>query len=595
MADEDFGLEEANGVAQKYFTDRYRRLDKLQSYVKGTQYAGKSDWWDDCPIWEKAPCIVYPVAELAIDSNKELVLGDLRFPAITSRPEQSEQDEGLDEASSIALDKTINRIAKQVKFRAHCRKAFGSAQGACNAVTIFGVLRGRLFANLQSPKRCSAKFDDDGNVARLEIKYPFLRRDEHNRWKCYLYRRVIDTTVDIVFQEAPAERDGSEPTWTQKSAVKHGLGFCPVIWYRNDENEDDDITQIDGHAIHEVLTDEIDALNYSLSQRHRAILYCGDPQLVEIGVDPQFNPTEDASEGMVEMTPKGGLATGPEGANPVIGKYVRARTVKRGGGKRKKGPGYPWQYPQGVEVKYLLLPSDSVKAIFDHCEDLYSKLCDSMAVVIPGPALGKLLQVITGKGIEALRAKQLDRCDGYRDDFGEGYILRAMDMLLRIVYTVAKTNPKALPRLVGLEKGIKVLAQSAFIEGEWFGPRLTLKWGEYFRPDADDEVKTVGVATASQNLTTLRSKVQKVAKAFKIDDVDKYLLELEKENADREAKEAERMHALSKTLVPNKKPPNVGKQAPPRGEANQQQAKAAGGRAVPPAQGTSGKGGKERE
>jgi len=555
MAD-DAGLDRAHHTAQKYLTPRYRHLDKLKRYVKGTQYSHLKDWWDDCPLWEKAPCLVYPVADLAIGSNKELLLGDERFPTITSRPEQDEKDEGLDEQSSAELDKLIKKIEKQVRFKARCRQAFESAQGTCDAIAILGARRGKLFIEIQSPKRCTPTFDANGDVARLEIRYPFLRKDSQNQWQCYLYRRVINDQLDILYQEAIGNPDGTEPGWTVKQKVPHGFGFCPVIWHKNSESEDDDVTQFDGHAIHENVLGEIDGLNYTISQRHRAVLYCGDPQVVEIGVEPGYSPTEVATQNMVEATLDGGLATGPDGGNPQIGSYgPKCRRSKLAGG-RKKGPGYPWQYADpNVKVFYLTLPPEALKAVFDHCEDLYSKLCDSMAVVIPGPQMGKLLQVITGKGIEALRAKQLDRCDGYRDDFGDGFILRAIDMLLRIAYQLGSQSPNTLPGLVGLDSALQILQKSAIGgDGIWMGPRLTLKWGNYFRPDAEDEQKTVATANDSRSLTTLRSKVQKIAPTFGIEDPDAYLKDLEKENADREAKEALRMHELQKTLVPKEKP-----------------------------------------
>jgi len=551
MTDNDAGLERANALAQKYLSDRYRRIDRLQRYIEGTQYIGKNDWWDDCPLWEKAPCIVYPAGKLAIDSNKELVLGRERFPVITSRPEQDEADEGLDEESSRKLDALIKQLTKEVKLCTSTRKGFDSAQGASTAVALLGARRGKLFIEILSPKRCVPTFDDDGEPTSLEIKYPYLKRDEEKRWQCYLYRRTIDGTQDILYNEQKAPDDGSEPSWSVKSTVLHGFGFCPVIWHKNDPKPDDDVTQFDGHAIHEIVLDEMDALNYALSIRHRAVIYTGDPQLVEIGVEPGTNPTGVADSPVADATPHGGQETPPDGGNPIVGTYGRKRP--RGGprGARKKGPGYPWQYSDpNVKVFYLTLPPGAIESIFNHCEDLYNKLCDSMDVVIPAPSMGKMLQVITGKGIESLRAKQLDRCDGYRDDFGEGFILAAIDKLLRITWVL---GPQKL-KLPGLNKSLPLLKKFVEGDGSWSGPRLTLKWGKYYRPDAEDEQKTVTTTTQSVGLTTLRTRVQKVAPIFEIEDVETYLASLEAENAEREAKEAEAAHTLTKTLVPKVKP-----------------------------------------
>src|SRR5262249_8986515 len=142
-------------------------------------------------------------------------------------------------------------------------------------------------------KWCTPTFvpGQPGVVAALEIRYPYLQTVQDPRageWveKCFLYRRVIDDTSDTVYQPAEGQEDGREPRWVVDSAqsTEHGVGFCPVVWYRFLPGCST-AADIDGRAIHERVLGMIDALNFALSQRNRGALYASDPIFSEHGVD----------------------------------------------------------------------------------------------------------------------------------------------------------------------------------------------------------------------------------------------------------------------------------------------------------------------
>lgn len=69
----------------------------------------------------------------------------------------------------------------------------------------------------------------------------------------------------------------------------------------------------------------------------------------------------------------------------------------------------------------------------------------------------------------------------------------------------------------------------------WSPPSLTLIWGAYFKPDADDEAKVVASTKMAKDagLITMRSAVEKVRRIYGIEAVSEYLEQLEAESAER--------------------------------------------------------------
>lgn len=542
------GFAEAQKAIEANTSRRAKRIAELERWVAGTQYDHLPDWFsDEVPLFERAPCLVYPIASTAIASNVDLVFGEGRFPAITSRPDEDEASEedadgGLSEDESGAVDRLILELVKQSRLRAVIRSAFGSAQGAKSVAVVVGARKGRVFAETIRAAWCEPELDADGTVLALDVRYPYLHewRDRFGQWHCEarLYRRRIDAESDTTFLPAKAEQSGAEPSWSPDPArtVQHGLGFCPVVWYAHNR-ACERINDFDGHAIHESLCDEIRAHDFAISQRHRAALYAGDPIIVEIGVELGSNPGQKGRTAGIPSTPKGG---DPSGVNQVNGAYQ----VPQLRSARRKSPGVVWQYENPeTKVEILTLPEGALKAIDDNANDIRVKLCESLAVVILDPENIKFASTTSGKAIETLKQRQLDRCDSYRDDAGENLLLRTIALMLRLVSKLGVSL-----RIPGLDGALAALSKLvAKDSGEWQPPNLTLRWGEYFKPGADDEKKIVEVAQGAHDagLITLRSSVQKVARTFGIENVDAYLEGLEEESAEKMQRQADLMHTLT--------------------------------------------------
>lgn len=525
---------------------RAKRLIELESYVKCSQYDGRASWWDlDVPLQERAPCIVYPITRIAINSNTDLVLGEGRYPELTTKIAEDEADDenGLSAEQSKEVDRFIREYHRISRFKAGARESFNAGQGVGSVACIHGVRNGKPFQDLVPAKWCEVELDQEGAVLKLIIQYPYLDQyqDKAGDWcvRTKIYRRVIDDKWDTEFHPANApEQLTADIDWKVNKArtVQHNLGFCPVIWYPFMRGCQP-INVIDGEAIHAFLYQEIEAHDFALSMRHRAALYAGDPQWVEIGVDQGYNPTGEGKTPMLPATPQGGA---PSDDNPVVGGYLLGTKQAR---KRGSSQIYQYESPD-VKVEMVTLPGDALTAIHDNAFDLRMKLQESMAVVFLDPENIKFAVTTSGKALAAIKQRQLDRCDQYRDDFADKFFEPSVSMQLRIAYTLMARGEKV--HVPGSKKVQPMLAK--YNEGgTWQVPSIQVIWGDYFKPDPEDQQKILSMVVSALAspipVLTLGLALQKIAPIFGIENIAAIQEQLEQEQADRDA------HQLEKTTA----------------------------------------------
>lgn len=534
------GQEEADKIFRANSTLRFKRMAALEQWVAGRQYEALPSFWDDDkPLWDRAPCIVYPVTAIAIDSFVDLVCGQSRFAEFTTKPDEDEGDEedGLAPIDSEAVDRFIKGWHKLSRFRAVIAETLASAMGAASAAVVHGVRDGKPFNDLIPGKWCEPTLGLGGVVTKLEIRYAYqeqYKNPQNGKWavRTRLYRRVIDDQRDVEYLPGDANPQGIDPDWKEnpERSVTHGFGFCPAIWYPFMRGAVP-ISMIDGEAIHANFTDEIRAYDIARSQWHRGALM-SEPQVFETNVPPGFNPTEIGQTAVVVTTPNGG-AVSPQ--NPVTGAFVeggRARSKPA----RKRGPGYVWQYPDKATVDAIFYPSDALKAQADNCADLRLKLMEMFSVVLLDPESLKSLHQLSGKALEALKQKQLDRCDRIRDDINEHLLQPSIAMQLRIARTVIAKAKLAVP---GAKKVAAVLEK--FGDGAtWNAPAVQTKWGEYLRSDPTEQLALTQLVLAALNsgipVITVRAAVAKLAPIFGIDNVDAFVEQVAKERDERAEK-----------------------------------------------------------
>ncbi len=452
------GAEAVPKLLEANTSPRYKRLEAIESWVLGTQYDDREcDWFDDdAPLWERRPCVVYRAVDQAIESYVDLIFGETRFPAFTSRPGEDEADDeaGLDEEASKTLDRFISKHHELSKFPTYCRDGLRASMGTGTAVGIHGHRNGKPFAELMPAKWCTPVLDAEGRVVSLEIRYPYVDeyKNERGEWavRVRLYKRTIDATNDITYLPVEAKEDGSEPAkWTpdRTKSVAHHLGFAPVVWYPFMKGCQP-VNVIDGKPIHGLATDEIQAHDIARSQWHRCALF-SEPQFIETGVMPGHNPTGAGRTPVVPSTKLGGLP-GPN--NPLQGGYPTGEPSQ---GARKKGPGYVWSYPdKDTKVEIVTTPKEALEAQHANVSDLRMKVQEELCVVFLDPENIKFAATTSGKALEAIKQKQIDRCGQYRDDVRDGFLLPSLDMQLRIAARVGKNLKVPL-----IDKALPILAK----------------------------------------------------------------------------------------------------------------------------------------
>lgn len=567
--------EKARAALQANLSQRYRRMDRLESYVAGTQYGGRPHFsCSDVPMYDRAPSIVYPIVRSAIWSNVDLCLGDGRWPTITtgtSEDDEAFDDAGLSEQDSETADRFIEGVAEQSRLPMRARELLKAAHACGTAVAICSVRKGRLVVDTTLAKWCKPTFDpaDPAIVTSLEIRYPYLeeyqdKAESKPAMRCMLYRRVIDAEADTTFLPVKADEEGAEPppsAWRPDPAktMVHGFGFCPVVWHKH-LAECSTVDDIDGRAIHADLLDEIDELNFGLSQRHVAAMVAASPPVIETGVDEDHNPSAMGREPTTIWLP---------GDDDSMRQW-RPRPAQATAAARKRGPSVIWRYPNEMsKVEHLVIPGDALKPSDDDCRDIRSKLAEAMAVVFTDPENMKTAADISGRALREHHKRQVERCDSIRDDFGDGMLLPLVGMLLRICVTLGGRGQADRLRVPGLAKTLPILEKGTqtivYDDGaersEWEPPIMRLIWPDYFTP-SESECKEVVDATLTAKdggLITLRTAVERVKGIFGIGNVDQYVDALEKE-AEKKANEAHEAQ-LELTKAAKGKPDQSG-QAP---------------------------------
>lgn len=521
---------EAQRIAQANASPRHRRLADLEAWVDGSQYDGRPDWWtggagkDGAPQWERKPCVVYPVVDIAIQSNVDLCLGDTKFPSISVDSEEVDEEPepkpGEPEPED-PVDDALGHYHEVSRFPALCREALAAAQGCGTSVAVYGARNGKPFGELFPAKWCEADFGVDGEVTRLVIQYAYVEEIQiRGEWvsRARLYRRVIDTEKDTVYLPADANADGIAPSWVvdTKASTVHKLGFCPAVWYAH-MKRCQAVNVIDGFAIHTRITDEIQAHDIARSQWHTTALYT-QPQVYEIGVTPGYSPTAIGRTAEVPATENGGLP-GPN--NPTRGGYGSGKNSVKA---RKKGPGHVWQYGNpDTKVGALTIPADALKAQQDNCSDLRIKIQEALKVVFLDPENIKFAATTSGKALQAIKQKQLDACDRYRDDFADGFIVPSVQIHLKLMRALGKSL-----RVHGIADALPVLLRMTA------DPAIEVSYGSYFAPDPAEQVAIINMVQAALKdtpLITRKVAVGQIADIFGVDDVGKLLAELEEEDA----------------------------------------------------------------
>jgi hypothetical protein len=567
---------------REHTSARYTRLDRLDRYVKTTQYEGRPDWFnDDVELFKRAPNVRSKIVGCAIDAHLGLVFK--KCPNLTTGADEDESTldptYGLDEETSAKVDAGLSQVVKHAGLLAVWKRMLRDAMSTGSAVAIPAVRNGKLVVDVTSAKWCTPTWSqtEPGKVDSLEILYPFVQDIQDpvtRRWgkTVALFRRVIDETSDTTYLPVEAPQRRTDPVmWIAdpQKTVKHSLGFCPVVWYRF-MGKCTATHEHDGEAIHAQLLDEITALDFAESQRNRASLYTADPIVTEIGVMPGYMPTETVfSSGSIP-------GVGPNGESDAGTTNAQWRSgMSSQMPRRKRAPGQAWQYQnEQAKVDYLTLPADALEGCMKNAAALAKTICDTLHWDPIDPKEMQSDATLSGRSLEMLYTKQVNYCDDVRGDFAENALLPVVDMLLRICVAMAKR--KARLALPGFDVLVNLLGRFEQKDtAQWVTPRMTVKWADYFAP-AEAEQKALAETMAmlvEKGLLKRETAVAAIAQVIPSLDIEnpaEYAADIEAEQkakAEEAFDQQKQMAEHSAALKPPPSPPGrpaPGQGAPPK-------------------------------
>ena len=488
---------------------RYLRLNALEAWYLGAQYDGRPSFWtQDVPLRDRAPVVQSQFTRSAVQRLATLVFGDRSFPRI--KAEATGYRTTLTPAERDALQALVDDITRSLALSKRMREVLTEGLKSGSACVIVGLVEGRPALRLVPSKWCTPTLRPDGAVERVVIEYKLPHADDPKRW-C-VYRREITASEDRTYAVQEIV-EGRDIDWSTAPHTSIPLECCPVVWVRNDAEATATHDQIDGHALIEGLEDEIEALDFELSQLYRNALYNGEPQLVQIGVDG------DALSGPVGQT-AGGSSPGFSWFNSVLPGWA-----SRGGGETalKKAPGKLWKLPAGGDAKMVESTGAGAAIIGGAIKELRRVLCDASGVTLfDADSLGG--GDLAARTLQIMHAPMLDHADNLRVEYGDA-LVRILDVMLRVLASAQAraggvmlasydAAAPALARLYGVGDGGA---------RKWIGPTLTLAWGDYFTPSSADKSAAIDAAlkaNGNRPLLTTRTALASIAAMFGVADVD---------------------------------------------------------------------------
>lgn len=485
-------------------TPRYWRINALEALYEGHRYEGRPSFWDaSVPLQERAPVVQAMLARVAVQRLTTLVFGERSFPGLTPRP--AVWRTALSDADREALASLLGEIVATSHLSRTMRQYLGEGLKCGSACAVLSLVEGLPRIDLLPVKWCTPTLDRLGRVTRLVVEAK--RPGDDGGW--YWYRREIDDTSDRVWPEIRVQDREEKPRWERIKPVEEiALPFCPVVWTRNLPPAT--CASIDGLALCEGMEDELEALDFDLSQLHRNARYNGEPQMVRTGVDPE------------RASPLG--ASGPGVQAPPDSRFSWLQSVlpqgwrSIGGGSQvaKKGPGQIWNLPAGGDAKLLESTGAGATILQGAVQELRRVVLDATGVVLADPqTLGS--GDLSARALTLMHAPMLDVADNLRVDYGDALC----EILSGVVRLCLQAGGDGV-LLASWDKARAVVAR-LIVGDRWLGLPLALQWGPYFEPSAADVRETIASARSAAGdrpVVSARTAVQMAARVTGVTDVD---------------------------------------------------------------------------
>lgn len=529
---------------------RYRKLSQLQKYYESKQYDGRPDFFTGqgpdgiVPLRERKPCVIYPLPKAAVGQVVRFCFGEGKFPALqVERHEDGDiDDRGMSEADADALEECLEALIKHAKIRSVITAMMKRGLAEKTAVAIFSIKRGRISVELPHAKDCWPTFrenDPSGELESLTWCYQYeedVQTKDGIVCKRFWFRRDVTTTAYLEYPKVEVEPGVTNVKWPAPKEIPHAFKCCPVRWSKNLDDESE-AGGIDGTSLFEDFLDEIDALNFALSQRHRGITFMGTPQPYETGVEEDDGPSN--------------TGTTSKGYSPSGGKSPHGAVSRQDA--RKMAPDQVWRYEgQNVTLGLLETTGKAFETTTLHVEDIRSRVLESMSVVLANAdQFLKNGGDMNAKFLTLAYAPLLALVSELRDVTWWGELLAVLSICTRMV-AADNSNGVIMP-------GAKKLAQLASkfeVETDegpvWMFPDIKPIWGQFFEPSQDEIESAVRTANQAKDGGVVQAKTatRHVANHFGITNVDDEVTQTQAESAQRQADAMKQAQASAKQVPP---------------------------------------------
>ncbi len=482
---------------------RFRYLDRLDSYLSGTQYDHLSYDWDGhrtgyageadiapgwyVPLKRRKPSYTLSLGKLIVNRLTAMLLGEERFPEICVPGDPDAED-------------YVRAIVEESKIRTRLQEARDKG-GACGTACMsFAFVEGRPRVQVHRAKHMHVLEWRDRYEHRPAValkSYVYTRTiwvGGRSRQVDVYYARLWTETSETLWDPIPHEQaiTGEWVTRVPSHTVRHDYGECPVYWAQNLP----DCDEIDGVSDYACLTDDFDSLDRLASATNKGAIANVDPTLV-VHTDPSSN-----------------------------------------NGAVRKGSDNAIFCERGAE--YLELTGTSIKTASELVAGGTQQCLDVASVVRGDP------EKISGasKSAAAMRIlyqPMIAQCDKLRAQYGGELLVP----LLRGMLRAAKRISGAPGEVVVTEDGRRLQAQSVLVlparaDGSERNPgtaeRVELKWPTYFRPSLQDTNQAVDAAQkAKGSLVSDETATRFIAPLFGVSDIANEVEQLKSDAEERAA------------------------------------------------------------
>jgi hypothetical protein len=478
------------------FTLSVRRAaldDELYQFQKFSFDQEKSSPTNYIELLDRAPNITLGTGVLraVVDDQAAMLFGDGRWPELESQNAETRQwlKQAIKESNlpMIMRRAVVRGSIGSVAIRLHLSK-----NGRIHFKVFDTVFLTPIF-NADEPDQL------DGVIERYLVKGEVLAADPYNYSiardrprEDFFFQRIWDETGEnwfIPYTREDMAKDGFKPVLDTERTVPHSLGFCPWVWLKNLNGDDD---HPDGESTFQRGIETAIAIDFLWSQAARQLRYVADPTLL---IKEPAAPSVMGVDGVIETPLESGGSAVVTGASQML-------TIDADG-----------------DAEFLEISGDGAKIVIEVC----GQLRDGLLEILHGDRVSRDKQVSHGgtDSLKALNNSLINRAEELRTVYGDHGLLNLLKMVLKLIKRGGvRINGKIVPKEIGATDD------------------LSLTWGAWYAPTEKDRLAMVQTMVQAINGMILsRDKaVANIAAAFGIEDCEAELTAIAKDIAEADAR-----------------------------------------------------------